>query len=62
MLLTTNDAAFYTASISTTLLRLLAWRRFGDCHRPIRSTDPIDLAPLRAIAAKTLEVQAPINP
>lgn len=62
VLLTTKDAAFYTASISTTLLRLLAWSRFGDCHRPIRSNDPIDLAPLRAIAAKALQAQPPTTP
>ena len=58
LMLTMNDAAFYVAAIATTVLRVQAWSRFGDCHRPLRSSDPVDLAPLRAIALRALQEEA----
>lgn len=51
-LLTINDGAFYLACLATTTLRALAWARYGECHRPARSNDPIDLAALRDIVAR----------
>lgn len=50
--MTINDGAFYTAAMATTLLRTLAWVRFGECHRPLRSSAPVDLTPLKEIAAR----------
>lgn len=50
--MTVNDDAFYMAAMATTLLRTLAWVRYGECHRPFRSSAPVDLTPLREIATR----------
>lgn len=51
--LTINDSAFYVAAISTTLLRVLAWTRFGKCHEPDGHA-PVDLSLLRTVVARAI--------
>ncbi|GAA4410541.1 hypothetical protein GCM10023168_30340 [Fodinibacter luteus] len=48
-----NDGAFYVAAISTTLLRVMAWSRYGECHQPA-NRGPVDLSTLRSIVARAI--------
>ncbi|WP_169744287.1 hypothetical protein [Knoellia aerolata] len=45
--LTINDGAFYLACLVTASMRAFAWSRFGECHRPARSNEPVDLRAMR---------------
>jgi hypothetical protein len=51
--LTINDGAFYVAAITTTVLRVLAWGRYRQCHLPA-SDAPVDLLHLQAIVARAI--------
>lgn len=50
--LTINDGAFYLACLVTASMRAFAWSRYGECHRPARSNEPIDLVAIRDIFSR----------